>query len=52
MQHSPEVFLGNPSAGQHASLHKVFEAQVINALGGEDNIGTRRKQLLNALLAT
>jgi len=36
--------------GHRTCINKVFEAEVINALGREDNVGARSQDLLNLLL--
>mmetsp|Transcript_38496 Transcript_38496/g.98440 ORF Transcript_38496/g.98440 Transcript_38496/m.98440 type:complete len:200 (-) Transcript_38496:773-1372(-) len=45
-----QVFLGDAPARNHAPLHKVLQAHVVNALGSQHHVGARCQHLLDALL--
>lgn len=45
-----EVPLEHPSHCHSSYIHKVLETHVIDATGGEDNVGARCQNLLNPLL--
>ena len=49
-RHLLHVILGYTPHSQAACLHKVFKCHVINALGGEDDVGACIQDLLDALL--
>lgn len=45
-----EVPLQNPSHCHCPDVHKVLEAHVVDAAGGQDHVGARRQDLLDSLL--
>ena len=45
-----EITLGDTTNGNHTSLDKVLHGGRVNALGGEDDVGTSAKDHLNTLL--
>ena len=45
-----EVLLLDAADGDRPRLYEVFEGHVVDPLGGEDDVGARREDLLDALL--